>query len=288
MQITIESPLERQRDEHRSDARSSRVRRRFDTELSGLGLPRGPLSQEPVTTRDIEALPAVVQRYLQFMRVVGRPRDWSFRAGWNGRFRRGPNEPWLPCKAWQYDSAVEIARIFYMRLTLGAFFPTVVRDTYLRGHGHMLAKAFDLFKVADGRGPEIDIGELVTYLNDAILYAPSMILRQETRWTAVDEESFDVTLSDAGQSVTARVFIDERGAPRDFSTTDRFVSDPYTKGQPLVRGRWTTPTDDWKTIDGRPIPSHGKAVWHLAGGTFEYADFQLVEGGLAFNVPPGA
>ena len=222
------------------------------------------------------------------MGVVGKPRDWSFRAGWRGQFRRGPSEEWLPCEAWQYDSAIEVARIFHMRLALGNLLPTVVRDTYLKGHGRMQAKAWDLFKVVDATGLELDLGEMVTYLNDAVLYAPSMILRPNTEWLSVGENCFDLKLHDGGNTVSARVIIDCRGAPCEFSTTDRFVSDPYTKGHPLVRALWTTPVDDWETCGGRVVPRQGKAVWHLPGGTFDYARFHLLYRGLAFNVAPGA
>ena len=268
--------------------RSSRIRRRFDREVAALDLRQGPISDAPVTEEDLAHLPPAAQRYLHFMGVVGKPRDWSFRAGWHGLFRRGPSEPWLPCEAWQYDSAVEVARYFYMRLVLAHLLPTVVRDTYLKGHGRMQAKACDLFKVVDATGLELDLGEMVTYLNDAVLYAPSMILRPHTEWIAVGENCFDLNLHDGGNSVSARVFVDKRGAPYDFSTTDRFVSDPYTKGHPLVRARWTTPVDDWVTLDGRVVPREGKAVWHLPGGTFDYARFRLLPRGLAFNAAPGA
>jgi hypothetical protein len=268
-----------------SDARrSSRIRRRFDREVAALDLPRGPSSGPPVSEEDLADLPPAAQRYLHFMGVVGRPRDWSFRAGWRGHFRRGPSEEWLPCEAWQYDSAVEVARIFHMRLALANVLPTMVRDTYLKGHGRMQAKACDLFKVVDATGLELDLGEMVTYLNDAVLYAPSMILRPNTEWLSVGESCFDLKLRDGGNAVSARVFIDGRGAPYDFSTTDRFVSDPYTKGHPMVRARWTTPIDDWMRWDGRVVPYQGKAVWHLPGGTFDYARFHLVRQGLAFNV----
>jgi hypothetical protein len=222
------------------------------------------------------------------MGVVGRPRDWSFRAGWRGQFRRGPSEEWLPCEAWQYDSAIEVARVFHMRLALANLLPTIVRDTYLKGHGRMQAKACDLFKVVDATGPELDLGEMVTYLNDAVLYAPSMILRPNTEWLGVGESCFDLKLHDGPNTVSARVVIDSRGAPYDFSTTDRFVSNPYVKGHPLVRACWTTPVDDWFNCDGRVVPRQGKAVWHLPGGTFEYARFHLLRRGLAFNVAPGA
>ena len=278
----------RQRSTTSDERRSARLRRRFDREVAALDLPRGPFSEAPVTEEDLVALPTAAQRYLHFMKVVGRPRDWSFRAGWRGHFRRGPNEAWLPCEAWQYDSAVEVARIFHMRLTLANLIPTVVRDTYLKGHGRMQAKACDLFKVVDATGIELDIGEMVTYLNDAVLYAPSMILCRQAEWLAVGESCFDLKLHDGPHTVSARVFIDGRGAPYDFSTTDRFVSNPYAKGHPFVRARWTTPVDDWVQWDGRVVPRQGKAVWHLPEGTFDYARFHLLRGGLSFNVAPGA
>ena len=115
--------------------------------------------------------------------------------------------------------------------------PDVGRDTYLNGHGRMVGRLFDLVTIVDGRGPEFDIGELTTYLNDAILIAPSMLLGPATTWREVDDDSFDVTLTDAGRSVTGRVFVDKRGAPNDFSTTDRFADLP----DGLVRAEWRTP-----------------------------------------------
>ena len=44
--------------------------------------------------------------------------------------------------------------------------------------------------------------------------APSMLLGPDTTWSEVDDGALDVTLTDAGHTVTGRVFIDERGAPR--------------------------------------------------------------------------
>jgi hypothetical protein len=270
-----------------ASARQSRMKRHFLREVAALDLPRAPSSEMLVSDGDIAGLPRAAQRYLRFMKVVGRARDWSFRAQFDGRFRRGPSEPWLPCEAWQYDGAIEIARFFQMRLALGNVLPTVVRDTYLKGHGRMQARVFDLVNVVNATGLELDLGEMVTYLNDAIFYAPSMILSPTTQWLGVGENCFDVKLFDGGNTVTARVLIDERGAPYEFSTTDRFVNDPYTKGHPLVRARWTTPFDDWMTIGARVVPRRGKAMWHLPGGTFEYAHFFLQHQELAFNVAPG-
>jgi hypothetical protein len=161
------------------------------------------------------------------------------------------------------------------------------RDTYLRGKGRMLGKALDFFKVVDGSGSEFDIAELVTYLNDAILMAPSMLLGPDTAWIEVDERSFDVAITNCGSTVKARVFLDERGAPINFSTTDRFMDDPSSPGR-YVRALWTTPMDGWVEIEGRRMPTSGKAIWNPEGAeALPYADFKVIPETLAFNAAPG-
>ena len=220
------------------------------------------------------------------MRVVGRPQDWSFRLGFTGRFRTKPQQPWMKCEAWQYNNRLALARVFHIRIRLGGVAPVIGRDTYVQGRGRMLIKLLDLFTIADGTGDEYDIGEMATYLNDAVLIAPSMLLVPEISWTPADASSFDVSLTADGRTVTARVTVDERGAPRDFSTMDRFCYDPDNPKQ-LIRARWTTPIAGWEAVDGLPLPTSAQAVWHLPQGPFAYAAFRLIPGSLAFNVRPG-
>ena len=261
--------------------RRSRLYRRFVDEVTAAHLSAGPGESTPVSEADLAALPEVVQRYLRFMGVAGRPRDWGFRAHFVGRFRLRPRLGWMPAEAWQYNSSLEIARIFVMRLRFAGVVPMIGRDTYLDGHGRMLGKLLDWVTVADGQGDEFDIGELTTYLNDAVLLAPSMLLGPTTTWTGVGD-TFDVTLTDTGRTVTGRVFLDDRGAPRDFSTTDRFADLPGG----LVRAEWRTPVRSWEIIDGRPLPGHFGAVWHLPDGPLPYVEGRLEPGSVAFNVLP--
>jgi len=262
------------------------LRKKFFKEVAAAGLPGGPGPAAVVTQADIGALPETVQRYMRFMKVVGRHRDWSFRVSFEGRFRTKLDGPWLPCRTWQYNTRLDLARIFHIRVLFGHVLPVLARDTFLRGHGRMLVKALDLFPVVDGSGPEFDMGELVTYLNDAVFFAPTMVLGPEAVWSNVDHDAFDVALSDHGVTVTARVFVDQRGAPVDFSTTDRFYSASGEKGSPLTRGRWTTPFEV-TYVDGRPVAGGGRAQWHLPDGPRPYAEFSLVPGTLAYNVAPG-
>jgi hypothetical protein len=262
------------------------ARKRFLQEVSELGLPGPPASPEPVDPSYIASLPEPARRYLDFMNVARRPRDWSFRVGFTGRFRLRPRDPWMACEAWQYNSRLALARVFHIRMRLYGVIPVLARDTYLEGRGRMLVRMADLFTVADGTGEEYNIGELVTYLNDAVLIAPSMLLVPEVSWASATAASFDLTLRDQGRRVTARVEIDENGAPKEFHTSDRFYYDPGPSKQ-LIRASWSTPVTGWHCIDGLPRPADARAVWHLPEGPFEYADFRPIPGSLVYNVPPG-
>ena len=153
-------------------------------------------------------------------------------------------------------------------------------DTYQDGRGRMLGKALNLITVADGSGPEFDTGELVTWLDDAVLMAPSMLLDTRTTWAALSEDSFRVTVTDAGHTVAADVFLDDRGLPRDVRTGDRWADLP---GGP-VRATWSTPVRGWTAVDGFPRLTGGSAVWHLPDGEFCYGELTVDR--LDHNVPP--
>lgn len=257
--------------------------RSFLSDVAEARLPANPPGDGgPVTEGDLDDLPAVARRYLRFMGVVGRPRDWSFTARFSGRFRRRPDQPWMPCSAWQYNTSLDVARIFTMRVWFARVLPMMGHDTYVRGRGRMHGKLAGLVTVADGSGHGFDVGELTTYLNDAVLLAPSMLLGPRVAWEEADDRSFDVALTDAGRTVRARVFVDERGAPLDFSTTDRYADLP---GGP-VQARWTTPVPEWSIVDGRPLPGPAGATWHLPHGPFTYVEGGFVPGSVRYNLAP--
>jgi hypothetical protein len=258
--------------------------RRYHDAVAAAGLPCEPVDDSPVTEGDLADLPSVTQRYLRFMGVVGRPRDWSFQAQFAGRFRLRRGLGWMAAQAWQYNSGLAVGRVFIMQVRVAGIVPMIGRDTYLGGHGRMVGKVLDRITVVDGQGEEFDIGELTTYLNDAVLLAPSMLLGSATTWTGVDSGSFDVTFRDGGRSVTGRVFVDERGAPYDFSTTDRFAAMP--KG--LVRAGWRTPISSWGVVNGRPLPGPLRAVWQFPDRPFPYIEGHIVPASVAYNIRPGS
>jgi hypothetical protein len=262
--------------------RSAALCEQLAADVSTLGLSAGPAWPPPATEAQLGGLPGAAQRYLRFMGVAGRPADWSFLAHVTGKFRLRPGLPWMRCQAWQYNNGLSVARLFHMRIYAAGVLPMTGRDAYAGGRGRMLAKLAGLVTVADSAGPETDMSELVTYLNDAVFLAPSMLLVPAVQWAPVDDRSFEVTLEDSGHRVTARVFLDERGAPVNFSTEDRWCDLP---GGP-VRMRWSTPVGGWTEVNGRWQATRGAAIWHMPDGPFCYAVFRFPPGAISYNVPP--
>jgi hypothetical protein len=257
--------------------------RQLSREVALAGLVAGGSDRRPVTEGDLTGLPATAQRYFRAMNVLNRPRASSFLAHFTGRFRLKGRGSWMPAEVWQYNTAVDVARIFHMRIDFAGFVPMVGRDVYLHGKGVMHGKLLGLITVAHSKGPETDLSELATYLNDAVLIAPSMLLRPTVTFAGVDNRSFDVTLTDAGQTVTARVFLDDDGHPINFSTTDRYADLPGG----LVRAEWTTPIEGWRADGDRLVFTSGKAIWQLPDGPLEYLEFYMSPGAVRYNVAPG-
>lgn len=256
------------------------VYRRLVAEVGAAGLPD---REQPstVTEADIESLPEAARRYLGFMQVVGEPRRWSFQVRAVGRFRRRPGRSWMTVEAWQYNSAVEVTRIFVMQAHMTKLVSLLGQDTYMHGHGRLTIQLFGRLTVADGKGAGFDQGQLLIWLNDAVFLAPSMLLGPAVSWSAVSDDAFDLAFADGGTTVRARVFLDERGAPIAFHA-DRYAVLP--SGTALTP--WRTPVKGWREVKGRPFPRHFSAVYDLPDGPFCYIEGHFDAGSLAYNLKP--
>lgn len=257
------------------------LRRRLQRAVDALDLAPGGHDPAPVTEADLEPLPEPARRWLRASGVVGRPRVSSFRVQFRGRFRLGPDKPWLRAESWQYTSAVAPARVYALRLDLGPV-PLFGLDTYASGRGRMIGRIGGLVKVVDGSGPELDLGELTTYLDDAVMLAPSTLLVPAVTWGAVDDTSFDVTITDAGLTSCGRVTLDEHDEAVDFVSSDRYADLPGG----MVRAAWSTPRTVWVDPAGRTFSAGGRAVWHLPDGEYEYARGAFVPESLVTDLPP--
>jgi hypothetical protein len=59
-------------------------------------------------------------------------------------------------------------------------------DTYKAGHGHMFGKIAGLYTIFDARGPELDQGTMLRYLNE-MTWFPIALLSDYVTWQAADD-----------------------------------------------------------------------------------------------------
>lgn len=253
--------------------------RRLRAYLNRLSLPAPP-DERMVREEELAGLPDPAQRYLRFMGIVGKPVTWSFEAAFSGRFRVDVSRPWAPARAVQYNLIRPSMRVFLLNLRVAGL-PVRAVDSYVNGQGRMRGRLLGLKTILDDSTSETTTGELSTYLSELVLLLPSALLEHDIAWRERDADSFDLTLRDHGLSVTGTVLLDERGACKEFSTSDRYYAPG--PGQPLRPTRWTLTGGDVREVTGRKVDVKARAVWHPPGGDEPYAEFALDR--IEWNVP---
>jgi hypothetical protein len=152
------------------------MRRRFQARVGEMDLSAGPVDTAPVSDKDIATLPSAAQRYLRFRGIIWPHPRLVIQGPLRGEFRQQTRQKFMPCEAWQYNTRLIPARIYYMRIDFAGVLPMFGVDLHQAGHGRMRGKLLGMITVADGPGAEFDLGELTTYVNDALMLAPSMLL----------------------------------------------------------------------------------------------------------------
>jgi hypothetical protein len=228
-------------------------------------------SSRLVTADMLVGLPDPVQRYLAYTGVVGQPWIDTVRLRQTGRFRLGPDRPWMPMTAEQTYTTDPPAFVWNARFRVAGLPLLRARDEYRAGHGHMFARLAGLFTVFDVRGEELDQGTMLRYLNE-MMWFPTAFLGDNVTWQAIDDRSAGVTFHDGGKSVSARMIFDGEGRLVDFTAlryremAGEFSLDP-----------WSTPITAYGVRAGLNLPVRGQAVWNLPAGDLLYAELEITE-----------
>jgi hypothetical protein len=224
-----------------------------------------------VTAGVLEDLPGPVRRYLSYTGVVGMPWIDTVRLKQVGTFRLGRDRPWMPLTAEELYTTNPPGLVWNARFKIAGLPLIRAKDKYESGKGHMFGKVAGLFTIFDARGDELDQATMIRYLNE-IMWFPTAFLGENISWQAIDDRSTQVTFSDHGKSVSARMFFDGAGRLVNFSTMRYRETDGSFSLDP-----WSTPITDYGELAGLKLPVRGKAVWNLDSGDLEYADLEITE-----------
>ena len=236
------------------------------------------LEQDQTVTADmLRSLPEPVRRYLSYTGIVGKAWIDTARVRYSGKFRMGEERPWMPITAEQYYTTNPPGFVWKAQLTMAGLPLVHGDDRYKAGHGHMVGKLAGFITLFDVRGPELDQAGRVRYLNEMIWF-PIAYLGENISWQSLDDCSAQVTFTDCGNSVSARMVFDELGRLTNFvAQRYREISGKFSLDQ------WSTPMDEYGVRAGLNLPVHASAVWNLPAGDLPYVVLTLSD--VAYNVP---
>jgi len=252
--------------------KSQGIRRTYETEVQE-GFKRvDTLETSILTESDIKHLPLPVQRYLYYVGVVGKEKIINFGVIFNGEMKMDPKKGWIKINAEQYNFVDNPTRLFFIKAKMFGI-PIIGLDSYKQSKGNMLIKLGGLLTLADASGPEMNIGEAVTLLNDMCLMAPATLIDPRIQWESIDSLTAKAIFNDNGCIVSATLYFNSKGELTNFVTGDRFM----TIGNTYQKAQWSTPVRDYKDFKGFKLFSYGEGIWNLPEGDYCYAKFNIME-----------
>lgn len=226
-----------------------------------------------LTKEDIEGLPGPVKKYIEYTGAIGKPKLHNIKLVFKGQIRMGAGKLWMNFKSVQYNFFDEPERIFYIKSGMFGL-PVSGLHLYKNKKATMQINAACFFRVADGKGFEMDKGETVTVFNDMCCMAPASLIDKKIKWEEIDNSKVKGIFKNGDLEISSILYFNETGQLIDFSSVDRYES---ADGKSYKALKWTTPLSGYKEINGINIPTYGETHWHPKTGEFAYGKFNLQE-----------
>ncbi|MDL2252991.1 hypothetical protein LJC49_02830 [Ruminococcaceae bacterium OttesenSCG-928-I18] len=230
-------------------------------------------SQRTFTEENIAPLPAPLRQHIVNGGYMGKPlMDNMLLRFHNTKFRMSAGKKPIPIQFMQVNFAPRPDRHAFLSGRIVGI-PFQAKDSVLDGFGSMtgmLAKRFQLFRAT---GAEVDQGQLITALADAV-YMPSLFLQDCVGWKTIDEHTVEGEISWKGVSAKGRFSFDSSGKIFRFDTDDRYM-DENGKGSSLVP--WVVTYGDYKEQNGYLQPRNVSVNWVLPEGVDTYFMSDWVE-----------
>ncbi len=139
-----------------------------------------------ITSKLLEGLPAIVQKWLVKSGVLGKHNVDFVRLKQVGEMRLKPGGRWMPFTATQYFSVKDPQFIWQVHVEMMPLITMDGRDKFKDGTGEMLIKLLAVFKIVDvGKTPYMNAASMVRYLAE-ITWFPTAALSKYLSWSAID------------------------------------------------------------------------------------------------------
>lgn len=234
--------------------------------------------------RELEGLPAPVQRYFRAALKDGQPMVAAVAIEHRGEFNLAAEggDRWVPFSSQQRVVVRRPGFVWDARMPIFPGLAVHVVDAYVAGRGVLKPALMGLIPLADidGTSPEpggVAHGELLRFAAEAPWYPTALLPSQGVRWRALDERSAEASLGDGAVRVTMRFEFDATSglitgirADRGRTLGGRIEMTPWD-------GRWSAHAER----EGGVVPLRGDVAWLTPAGRRPYWRGEVV--GLQFE-----
>jgi hypothetical protein len=229
---------------------------------------RAPIRPQIVDFRELEGLPAPVQRYFRAVLEDEQPMVAGVRVQHTGTFNMGETtDQW---KTFTSDQEVVTQRPGFDwngRVSMLPGLPVRVHDAYVAGEGTLHASLLGLFTVVDMRGTgDVAEGELMRFFAEAAWYPTALLPSQGVRWEAVDDYSAYATLEEDDITITMLFTFNEQG----LIETVRAEARGRAVGGEVIPTPWQGRFWNYHERGGMRVPLDGEVAWLLPEGEKPY------------------
>jgi hypothetical protein len=232
--------------------------------------------------RELEGLPAPVQRYFRTVLNDGQPIITAVTIDIAGTFNMSPTaELWKPFTSHQRVVARRPGFLWDARIAMLPGVNVRVVDSYIVGKGLLHAAIQGLFTMADIQGEgEIARGEFMRWCAEVAWYPTALLPSQGVRWEAVDDHSAHATFADGPLTLTLLFRFNDAGPIGSFRAEAR----GGMVGDKMVMAPWEGVWSNYQVRDGMQVPSTGEVAWIRPEGRKPY--FIGTVTALAFEFSP--
>ena len=233
--------------------------------LDGSGRSASPTRFDP---RELEHLPAPVQRYFNAVLKAGQPIVSALTIDMAGTFNMSTTTArWMPFTSRQRVVTSRPGFLWDAQIAMVPALSTRVVDSYIAGEGLLHAAVLGLIKVAEVRGGgEIARGEFMRFFAEAAWYPTALLPSQGVRWEAVDEHSANASMTDGPLTLTLLFRFDAADLIHSVYAEAR----GGMVGNKLVMMPWECSLSDYQLRDGMTVPMTGEAAWLRPEGRKPY------------------
>lgn len=238
-----------------------------DTDKLRAKLTKGQRTIEPkiYDQKELEGLPAPVQRFFQTVLKDGQPIVTAVKLSQTGEFNMSETEDkWSPFTATQFVITQRLGFDWDARIQMAPGVNVFVHDTYLLGEGNLHASLLGFFTLAKMHNtPELNQGELLRFFAEAAWYPTALLPSQGVRWEAIDDTSARGTLTDGATTVSLVFQFNAEGAIATMRAEARYRDK-------LTAMPWGGRFWEYSVCDGMLIPLRGEVGWEHPEGTRLY------------------